>query len=323
MDSDGDLTFLVYAIDGWLGLFLTIGLTVFILHGMRTVPRLSVKWKRVFIVAQTYSLVFFLFRVTYFTMQASNATHVDEDTGANSFDMWLCSIVLSVGYVLCTLTYAYYVWFWFIRLEITFERSKTLAISKFQKYAMNGVLIEFHVFCVIFFILPLISHEYDKRTNLCAMDEKFNLISLILTGLIAISYPSLSFYLCVIYIKKLKAVMIQNKADKRTDLSITEKLTLRKTTFIAITSIAVSGLLLALFTLTSFQTFVTMDLVSNVLFIACYFRVGKPLYDRVFCLCEKHGNRMLLLCDIDADIDDSGLKRHKSIASKSSVTQEV
>ena len=74
-----------------------------------------------------------------------------------------------------------------------------------------------------------------------------------------------------------------------------EKLAVRKTTLIALTSIC-STLLLnltdALIINHRIVRLLNLDVVLNCLFIASYFEFGRDLYSVVFCICERNANQI-------------------------------
>ena len=295
-----------YVFDSWASLLAVLYLTWFVLNGMRSVPKLSKQWKRVFIIAQTCSLTFLCLRTFYMTARLSgyDLAQIHKESGDNSPEMVLCSIIFGISGSLITLTYCYYLWFWFIRLEITFARSKTMAISKFEKNVMYAVIIEFHLVSLFFALFRILLRNYQSHeASYCEQVWQLQQYTLIVGLCVIFSYCFVSYLTCSIYICKLRSVLITanqgNDLNTSSELSKPEQLALRKTTFIAITSIICSAIFLTIvMTVQRLHSTVSFDMVLNSLFIACYFKFGESYYNRVFCLCEKHGNRLLSCCHI-------------------------
>ena len=299
--------FMLSSILGWTILSLTFCVTIFVLRGIKNLPKLSVKWRNCFFKSQVLSYLFSINWTIYCTMRAADFGVIDQDTQSDDWQMIMCSGFVTILLGILPLCYCYFIWFWFIRLEIVFAKaSNELKVSENEQRFMKLVVWVTHLasltLMIIFNIPPRKRYKAGMGMYLCRANPDMALTISIASAIGTVSIICLLLYLCVAFIRRFKLVMISGfKHDNAMKgFSENEKLTLRKTVVIAVTSMACSLILLTVFVLKPHLVYLMQfDFFLNTLFIACYFQFGKSLYDRVFCLCERYGNQIDQCCGVD------------------------
>ena len=243
---------------------------------------MSVKWKQMFIAAQSFSLIYLIVRTLLDSLRSIGVLEL--------------STLAGIGVVLQNIAYGLYLWFWFIRLEITFNQTKELAITQKEKNAMKVIFIIALIVSIFVCLVFLFSRTVHNKAGVftCYPHDDWYLLCQLL-GLIAILiYLIFAIYLCVIYIVKLKTVLLLGEMhDNSRGIDDCQRLAVRKTAVIAVTSLLCSALLLLAYVASNGDPmYAAIDLLLNSLFITCYFQFAKPLYDVVFCLCERYNERL-------------------------------
>ena len=300
--------YLLVTVTSWTFLLLVGALTWFVLNGMQGMKRLSLKWKRSFIGAQVFATILNVTGAAYSTMILSGYGKFDKDVKQHEWQIILCTVADSIGAAAVCLCYAYYGWFWFIRLEIIFEKAAdSLKVSQFEHKCVYYWFIASHfealLYMTLIHIRPIAVERVGGDEFVCMPNVTSDLLISLIALFSIFLYLCLSMYLCYAYIRRLKLVMLNRLKERGVGgtvnrLSEKEKLLIRKTVIIAVTSVICSSILL--FILIGYNNLVLplFDLILNTLFIACYFQFGKPLYERIFCVCEKNSHWVNKLCGL-------------------------
>lgn len=279
-------------------LCLTSALTFWIRSGMQSIAKMNAKWKNVFYLNQFYAIIGLACAAVRYGVAM---TELHEESGRNSAALITCALMFSANGFCVSSSYLSMLWFWFVRLEITFGNSKSLGLASWQKHLMIAVVVVWHLLAAMLFGYAFVirdSRAYGGE-YLCHTRDSAVSSSAILLAMI---YISLSVSVTVMYGRRLKAVMT-GRCDL-TEISYAERQVFRKTTLIAVTSVASSLLTQVIFQLTVVVFFIWMDLFFNTVLIGCYFKFGQPIYDRLFCLCEKHSSSLDRCLGLEIRDDD-------------------
>ena len=287
---------------GWTFFFLTAYLTWYVLKGLEEVTNLVPKVRRCFMIAQSFALTFILSRSIYATLRLSEVVEIREESGRESWQVAYCTATGTVESGLLTLAYAYYAWFWYIRLHISFDNAASFwRISHRAQLLSKCWFAYMHIgpFIGVALVLmkPMVIVKVQKDVYSCIPSGNQLLLMLLFYVVGTLLYIVFAAYLCYAFVSRLKLVFTKSSAR----MDVNEQFALRKVVVIAVSSAICSMTLVLIYSLTFAYAFAQFDMLLNTMFIACYFHFGKPIYDRVFCLCERYDERLNRCCGIDSD----------------------
>ena len=310
--------FTVAAVLNWFWLGLTSALTLFVLRGMSSISKLPVSFKRCFVLAQVVSLIYLINVAVYSSIRAAGLIDIDEDTDKNTLAMNICEAHVAVAAGLMPLAYCYHSLFWFIRLEVTFAGAALiLRVTKYEQRLTKGWIILTHCQCANLVILGSIKPQSVNKLGAnfysCFVSGRLLMIGQISGVIVVFVYLCYCIYLSYAFIHRLKIVFIKSSAD----ITYAEKLAIRKTVVIAVTSCIVTVILILAIYVDIGQLFyslVPLDIFLNTMFIACYFDFAQALYARVFCLCERYSDSFDQCCGVKAHNHPDNIVSANSLA---------